>query len=237
MNTTTFINTLSEAGSPLSNVVLKDQVEKNLPADLIAILRKANRVILVANNPAIGADDFKALAIGVEDVVVSFNTCVKSEYLSPEPTNVFVHGYHAQEFHFFGLPYDPAVTQLLCTTGARCFTILVGAVRPMSALPNVAIFADRIPLPPLQRDYPVLRKNGKPLAGPSTGFNAMVVFDHIRQLSGYHFTLVALGFSDEAGKLWRGYAWEYERAWLSQSSIQRIALVKPRRSWRRWLFK
>lgn len=226
-----------EASPSLMHEGSTDLIENTLSTGLKAALRRARRVILVANNPAIGTDDFKKLAMSADDVVVSFNTCIMSDFLSPEYTNVFVHGYHGQEFHFFGLPCAPAVTQLFEQAKRGCYTILVGVVNPLSALPNVTIFHDRIPLPALQKDYPTLRKSGKPLAGPSTGFNAMVVLEHLRKLDGYQYELLALGFSNEAGTLWKGHAWEYERAWLRHSGVECIVVSKPPKRWFGWFQK
>ncbi|NMZ71789.1 hypothetical protein HBO32_01665 [Pseudomonas nitroreducens] len=205
-------------------------VEDNLPPELKVLLRRAERVILVANNPAISAGDFDALALGPRDVVVSFNTAVKAELLSAETVNVFVHGYHGQEFHFFGLPCRPCITRLFEQSPDRCFTLLVGVVNPMSALPRVAIYEDRIPLPTLL-DYPRMRPSGKPFAGPSTGFNAMVVFDWLLGRPGYTYELFALGFSNEAGTLWNGHAWDYERAWMHASRVRVIALESAGKRW------
>lgn len=206
-------------------------VEDNLPPELRALLGRAERVILVANNPAISAGDFEALALGPRDVVVSFNTAVKAELLSTETVNVFVHGYHGQDFHFFGLPCRPCITGLYAQSPDRCFTLLVGVVNPMSALPRVAIYEDRIPLSALL-DYPRVRPSGKPFAGPSTGFNAMVVFDWLLGRPGYTYELLALGFSNEAGTLWKGHAWDYERAWMHTSRVRVIALETAGKRWR-----
>lgn len=211
-------------------------MEDNLPPELREFLGCAERVILVANNPAISAADFEALAPGPRDVVVSFNTAIKAELLSDETVNVFVHGYHGQEFNFFGLPCRPCITRLFEQSAKRCFTLLVGVVNPMSALPRVAIYEDRIPLPTLL-DYPRIRPSGKPFAGPSTGFNAMVVFDWLLGRSGYSYELLALGFSNEAGTLWKGHAWDYERAWMHSSRVRVIALKGTgKRWWRLWRF-
>lgn len=211
-------------------------VEDNLPPELRAVLGCAERVILVANNPAISARDFEALALGPRDVVVSFNTAVKAELLSAETVNVFVHGYHGQDFHFFGLPCRPCITRLFEQSPQRCFSLLVGVVNPMSALPRVAIYEDRIPLPSLL-DYPRIRPSGKPFAGPSTGFNAMVLFDWLRGRPGYSYELLALGFSNEAGTLWKGHAWDYERAWMQASRVRVIALENTgKRWWWPWRF-
>jgi hypothetical protein len=70
--------------------------------------------------------------------------------------------------------------------------------------------------------------------GPTTGFNALVLFDWLRGHAGYRYQLVTLGFSNEAGKLWGGHAWDYERSWLLKADVVR---VRPqRRSWWKALF-
>lgn len=204
-----------------------------LPAALKACLRGAARVVLVANNPAISATDFQALNIGADDVVVSFNHCVKSELLNPQSVNVFVHGFNSPDAYFFGLPYGPRVQQLFNDPDARCFTMLVGCTGAMCALPQVALFWERIPLPPLW-NYPVDRPGGKRYVGPTTGFNALVLFDWLRSHAGYTYQLMTLGFSNEAGKFWGGHAWDYERDWLLKSEVISIAL--PRRRWWQGLF-
>ena len=199
-----------------------------LPQALQACLRKAARVVLIANNPAITQADFQALNIGVDDVVVSFNTCVKAALLSPRSVNVIVHGFNAPDAYFFGLPYGPEVQRLFAHADARCFTMLVGSTAQMCPLPQVALFWERIPLPALW-NYPVDRPGGKRYVGPSTGFNALVLFDWLRSQPGFDYQLMTLGFSNEAGKLWGGHAWNYERDWLQASDVMVVAL--QRRSW------
>jgi len=205
-----------------------------LPEELKACLQRAARVVLVANNPAITREDFQALNIGFDDVVVSFNNCSKFALLSPDSVNVFVHGFNAPDCYFFGLPYRAEVQQFIRRPGARCFTVLVGCSEPLCPLPGVALYWDRIPLPALW-NYPVERPNGKRYVGPTTGFNALVLFDWLRGHAGYDYQLLTVGFSNEAGKLWGGHAWDYERTWLLESDVTQVHL--QRRSWWRTLFR
>ncbi|WP_434708593.1 hypothetical protein J3P75_25135 [Pseudomonas sp. R1-1] len=202
-----------------------------LPAALRDCLGRAARVVLIANNPAITAADFQALNLGADDVVVSFNTCIKAALLNEQSVNVFVHGYNAPDAYFFGLPYGPLVQQMFERSGERCFSMLVGCAAPMCPLPRVVMYWDRIPLPPLW-NYPVDRPGGKRYVGPSTGFNTLVLFDWLRGEAGYSYQVLTLGFSNEAGKLWGGHAWDYERDWLRQSNIVAIAL-QPQRWWQK----
>lgn len=203
-----------------------------LPQALKDCLGRASRVVLVANNPAITAADFQALDIGSDDVVVTFNTCVKSALLSPQSVNVFVHGFNAPDAYFFGLPCNPEVQRLFELPGARCFTMLVGCTGEMSPVPGVALYRERIPLPPLW-NYPVDRPGGKRYVGPSTGFNALVLFDWLRGQLGYTYEIMTLGFSNEAGKLWGGHAWDYERQWLLEADVTVVPLQR-RRWWQGW---
>ncbi|WLH36165.1 hypothetical protein PSH79_02430 [Pseudomonas sp. FP2196] len=205
-----------------------------LPEALRERLSRAARVVLIANNPAITAADFQALHIGVEDVVVSFNNCIKASLLDAQSVNVFVHGYNAPDAYFFGLPGGPDVQRLLEQSRERCFTMLVGCAAPMCPLPRVAMYWDRIPLPPLW-NYPVDRPGGKRYVGPSTGFNTLVLFDWLRAHAGYTYQLMTLGFSNEAGKLWGGHAWDYEREWLQKSDV--IVVPLPPRRWWQKLFR
>ena len=204
-----------------------------LPESLKACLRKAPRVLLVANNPAITHDDFQALNLGVDDVVVSFNKCVLAQLLCPSSVNLFVHGFNAPDAYFFGLPYGPVVQQIFRQPDARCFTMLVGCTGAMCPLPQVALYWERIPLPALW-NYPVDRPGGKRYVGPTTGFNALVLFDWLRGQADYNFQLMTLGFSNEAGKRWGGHAWDYERDWLLKSDVTVIPL--RRRRWCQKLF-
>lgn len=203
-----------------------------LPQALKDCLAGAARVVLVANNPAITAADFQALDIGSDDVVVTFNTCVKSALLNPQSVNVFVHGFNAPDAYFFGLPYKPEVQRLIDQPGARCFTMLVGCTGAMSPLPGVALYWERMPLPPLWH-YPVDRPGGKRYVGPSTGFNALVLFDWLRAHVGYTYQIMTLGFSNEAGKFWGGHAWDYERQWLLEANVIIVPLQR-RRWWQGW---
>lgn len=202
-----------------------------LPQALKECLRKARRVVLVANNPAITREDFQALDIGVDDVVVSFNKCVVASLLTPQSVNLFVHGFNAPDAYFFGLPYGPGVQRLLTHADARCFTMLVGCTGQMCPLPQVALYWERIPLPALW-NYPVDRPDGKRYVGPTTGFNVLVLLDWLRGQADYNFQLMTLGFSNEAGKRWGGHAWDYERDWLQQSGVTTIPL-RPRRWWQK----
>ncbi|EJL98880.1 hypothetical protein PMI18_03706 [Pseudomonas sp. GM102] len=204
-------------------------VMDGLPEELKECLRKAARVVLIANNPAITSTDFQALNIGIDDVVVSFNTCIKSGLLCPQSVNVFVHGFNAPDAYFFGLPYGPEVQRFFENAGGRCFTMLVGSTEAMCPLPRVALYWERIPLPALW-NYPVDRPGGKRYVGPSTGFNALVLFDWLRSHAGYTYQLMTLGFSNEAGKLWGGHAWDYERDWLQKSDVIVVPL-QPRSWW------
>jgi hypothetical protein len=202
-----------------------------LPEALRESLSRAARVVLIANNPAITAADFQALNIGANDIVVSFNTCIKAPLLNAQSVNVFVHGYNAPDAYFFGLPCGPDVQHLFDQASERCFTMLVGCAAPMCPLPRVAMYWDRIPLPPLW-NYPVDRPGGKRYVGPSTGFNTLVLFDWLRGHVGYTYQLMTLGFSNEAGKLWGGHAWDYERDWLQKSDVIVVPL-QPRRWWQK----
>jgi hypothetical protein len=202
-----------------------------LPDALRECLSRAARVVLIANNPAITAADFAALNIGADDVVVNFNHCIKATLLNEQSVNVFVHGYNAPDAYFFGLPCNKDVQRLFDRAGERCFTMLVGCAAPMCPLPRVAMYWDRIPLPPLW-NYPVDRPGGKRYVGPSTGFNTLVLFDWLREHVGYSYQLMTLGFSNEAGKLWGGHAWDYERDWLQKSAVIVVPL-QPRHWWQR----
>jgi hypothetical protein len=202
-----------------------------LPTALRQCLANAARVILIANNPAISAEDFDALEVGADDVVFSFNLCTKAALLTPESVNVFVHGFNAPDCYFFGLPYAADVQQLLDNVRSRCFTMLVGCAQPLCPLPDVALYWDRIPLPALT-EYPIDRPNGKRYVGPTTGFNVLVLLDWLRVRGGYHYRLLTLGFSNEAGKLWGGHAWDYERNWLLGADVE-VVNLRPRPWWRR----
>lgn len=203
-----------------------------LPQALKDCLAGAARVVLVANNPAITAADFNGLNIGSDDVVVTFNTCVKSALLNPQSVNVFVHGFNAPDAYFFGLPHKPEVQRLFDLPDTRCFTMLVGCTGAMSPLPDVALYWERMPLPPLWH-YPVDRPGGKRYVGPSTGFNALVLFDWLRGHVGYTYQIMTLGFSNEAGKFWSGHAWDYERQWLMDANVIVVPLQR-RRWWQGW---
>lgn len=205
-----------------------------LPVELRQCLANAARVILIANNPAISHADFDALGVGPDDVVVSFNLCTKAALLTTESVNLFVHGFNAPDCYFFGLPASTEVTQLAARPGSRCFTLLVGCAVALCPLPDVALYWDRIPLPALAEHYPVDRPNGKRFVGPSTGFNVLVLLDWLRGHAGYRYRLMTLGFSNEAGKLWGGHAWDYERTWLLGADVEVIA-IKPRSWWRKLL--
>lgn len=205
-----------------------------LPQELRACLRKAPRVLLVANNPAITQADFQALGIGPNDVVVSFNNCVLAALLSPQSVNLFVHGFNAPDAYFFGLPYGPEVQRIFGQADSRCFTMLVGCTGALCPLPQVALYWERIPLPALW-NYPVDRPGGKRYVGPSTGFNVLVLFDWLRGQADYNFQLMTLGFSNEAGKRWGGHAWDYERDWLQKSDV--IVIPLRRRGWLQKLFR
>lgn len=204
-----------------------------LAATLVNCLRGAKRVVLVANNPAIEAADFDALEVAPGDVVVSFNACIKWQLLSNRWTNVFVHGYNAPDHYFFGLPYSPELQSLWQDPSAQCFSMLVGVAAPMSALPDVSLLRERMPLPTLWH-YPRAHANGKRFVGPTTGFNALVLFDWLRREHGLNYKLLTLGYSNEAGKLWSGHAWEYERAWLASADVEAVPLRK-RPWWQRVL--
>jgi hypothetical protein len=208
-------------------------IQDALPQALKNCLRNASRVLLVANNPAITREDFQALNMGADDVVVSFNKCVLAPLLDPRCVNLFVHGFNAPDAYFFGLPYGPEVQRIFDHVDARCFTLLVGCTGAMCPLPQVALFWERIPLPALW-NYPVDRPDGKRYVGPTTGFNALVLFDWLRGQEGYNYQLMTLGFSNEAGKRWGGHAWDYERDWLLRSSV--VAIPLRRRRWWQKLF-
>lgn len=203
-------------------------VADGMPQPLKDCLGRAARVVLIANNPAITATDFQALDIGADDIVVSFNNCIPAPLLSAQSVNVFVHGFNAPDVYFFGLPYGPQVQRLFEQSGERCFTMLVGCTGQICPLPRVALYWERIPLPALW-NYPVDRPGGKRYVGPSTGFNALVLFDWLRGHAGYTYQLMTLGFSNEAGKLWGGHAWAYERDWLEKSNVTVVPL--QRRPW------
>lgn len=204
-----------------------------LSDELKACLRQAERVLLLANNPAITAADLQALQLGERDVVVSFNTCLKGTLLDARTHQVLVHGYNAPDHYFFGLPMRADLPNWLRDDRTRHLTVLVGCTTPLCPLPGVSLFYERIPLPPLW-NYPTTRPDGKRFVGPSTGFNALVVLDTLRHQPGFDYAMLTLGFSNEAGKLWSGHAWAYERAWLLQADITVVELKARRKWWQLW---
>jgi hypothetical protein len=201
--------------------------------ELKGCLQRATRVVLVANNPAIMAADLQGLALGENDVVVSFNTCLKGPLLSPRSQHVLVHGFNAPDHYFFGLPMSADLPSWLRARTPGCLAVLVGCTQPLCPMPGVSLFHERIPLPALW-NYPVDRPGGKRYVGPSTGFNALVLLDTLRRQPGFTYSLVTLGFSNEAGKLWGGHAWDYERAWLLAAEITRMDLQARRPWWQFW---
>ena len=92
-----------------------------LPEPLQACLSRAARVVLIANNPAITVADFQALNIGVDDVVVSFNTCIKAPLLDSRSVNVSCRQTRRTRI------FVPALgrRQRLLLSGERFFTMLV----------------------------------------------------------------------------------------------------------------
>lgn len=195
-----------------------------LPEALLLRLQEADRVVLLANNPAITADDVEAIALGPRDVVVTFNTCIKSTLLSNRWTNVLVHGFNEPDRYFFGLPCRPEVQAALHAPGSHNFTLLMGCTGDISPLPQVGLLWARFPLPIID-NYPVYRPDGKLFAGPTTGFSTLLLFDWLRREGGYPYQLLTLGFSNEAGKLWRGHAWSYEREWLQGAEVTVVPLL------------
>jgi hypothetical protein len=204
-----------------------------LPDALYERLQAADRVILLANNPAITAADIEALAIGRQDVVVSFNTCMQWRLLSTAWTNVLVHGFNEPDKYFFGLPCSPQVQTMLDSSERGGFTLLMGCTGEITPMPGVGLIWANFPLP-IITNYPVYRPSGKLFAGPTTGFSTLVLLDLLRREYAYNFQLLTLGFSNEAGDLWRGHAWDYERAWLHSAQVTAVAL-QPVSWWKRWL--
>jgi hypothetical protein len=175
--------------------------------ELKGCLQRATRVVLVANNPAIMAADLQGLALGENDVVVSFNTCLKGPLLSPRSQHVLVHGFNAPDHYFFGLPMSADLPSWLRARTPGCLAVLVGCTQPLCPMPGVSLFHERIPL---------------------------VLLDTLRRQPGFTYSLVTLGFSNEAGKLWGGHAWDYERAWLLAAEITRMDLQARRPWWQFW---
>lgn len=202
-----------------------------LPSELLLRLQQAQRVVLLANNPAVTASDMDALGLGPRDVVVSFNTCIHASLLSNRWTNVLVHGFNEPDRYFFGLPCRPEVQALLQTPPGHNFTLLMGCTGAITPLPQVGLLWARFPLPIID-NYPVHRPDGKPFAGPTTGFSTLLLFDWLRREGGYPYELLTLGFSNEAGKLWRGHAWSYEREWLEGAEVTVVPLL-PKSWWQR----
>jgi hypothetical protein len=176
--------------------------------ELKGCLQRATRVVLVANN-------------------------LKGPLLSPRSQHVLVHGFNAPDHYFFGLPMSADLPSWLRARTPGCLAVLVGCTQPLCPMPGVSLFHERIPLPALW-NYPVDRPGGKRYVGPSTGFNALVLLDTLRRQPGFTYSLVTLGFSNEAGKLWGGHAWDYERAWLLAAEITRMDLQARRPWWQFW---
>lgn len=200
---------------------------EGLPTNLREHLGRTRRLILVANNPAIGGVDIGALDLGAEDVVVGFNLHLKAALLPVEPIHVLVHGYNKSDAHFFGLPLQGGVAKLFAAQPSRRFSILLAGYDPICPIPGVGFYQGRLPLEVLQ-DYPRVGPVGRTIVGPTTGFTTMVLFDWLRRECGYGYDLYALGFSNEAGKLWSGHAWDYEREWLQRSEVRQISLARSK---------
>lgn len=200
---------------------------EGLPANLREHLGRARRLILIANNPAIGPADIQALDLGADDVVVGFNLHLKAALLPDEPVHVLVHGYNKGDARFFGLPLQGGVARLFAAEPSRRFSILLAGYDPLCPMPGVGFYQGRLPLEVLQA-YPRVGPAGKVIVGPTTGFTSMVLFDWLRRECGYGYELCTLGFSNEAGKLWSGHAWDYERAWLQVSEVRQIPLERKK---------
>lgn len=204
-------------------VVGMTDLSAGFPDDLRALLADAQRVVLVANNPAIGKRDMVGLQLGARDVVVYFNNCIPYRLIDPRVVNVFFHGFNVEDRYFFGLPYRPEIAALFQGRRGRCFTVLMGVDEELCPLPDVGYFTGRLPLSALA-NYPRLDKEGRRGVVPSTGFRVMALFDWLRSHGGFSCELLCLGFSNEAGKLWGGHAWDYERRWVADADVTLLSV-------------
>lgn len=195
---------------------------ERISPELLARIVASRRVILLANNPAITRDHVDALALGPEDLVVSFNKCRNRTLLRRKLHNVFIHRHNYRKSGYFGFPYKGWL-RLFPWFNARFHSVLLGGeVETLPASHRKASFLPlKQPFPALE-GYPYERLPSR--GGPSTGFYALAFFDYVKRLKQADYEIILVGFSDEGGSFWDGHAWDFEREWTRESGVTVIKL-------------
>lgn len=177
------------------------------------------RFVLVANNPILGRRSFDRLAIGPDDLVVQFNTCMHFEALAKRPgfKGYAVNRTITQQigFHSNGEPLHPFTSAH--SRGSAMIFVTGDAPRPEDPVTAwLAREADQIrtivPRPHWAReqvpDYPEDKRL-------STGFSFMMLLRWVnaaRAAEGKAATPIHLvGFTSHGIPM---HGWDYERRWL-----------------------
>ncbi|NNN24967.1 MULTISPECIES: hypothetical protein [Pseudomonas] len=194
----------------------------HLSPALLARIQASRRVILLANNPAITREHLDALALGPDDLVVSFNKCRNRTLLRRQLHNLFIHRHNYRKGGYFGFPYKGWL-RLFPWFNKRFHSVLLGGEQAeLPASHRASSFLPlRQPFPALE-GYPYERLPTR--GGPSTGFYAVAFFDYVKRLKQADFEIVLVGFSDEGGSFWDGHAWDFEREWTRSSDVTVIKL-------------
>jgi hypothetical protein len=178
-----------------------------------------SRFVLVANNPILGKRSFDRLAIGADDLVVQFNTCMHFDALADRPG---FKGYAVNRtitqhigFHADGQPLHPFTS--VPSRGSAMIFVTGDAPRPEDPVTAwLGREADRIrtivPQPQWARsqvpDYPEDKRL-------STGFSFMMLLRWVnaaRAAEGLEPTPIHLvGFTSHGIPM---HGWDYERRWL-----------------------
>lgn len=177
------------------------------------------RVVLVANNPILGRRSFDRLAIGPDDLVVQFNTCMHFDALADRPgfkgyavnRTITQHiGFHADGKPIHDFAHAPS-------RGAAMIFVTGEAPKPEDPIAAwLAREADRVrtivPQPGWARaqvpDYPEEKRL-------STGFSFMMLMrwvNEMRAAEGRAPTPIHIvGFTSHGIPM---HGWDYERRWL-----------------------
>ncbi len=239
---------------------LRSSVEDILSGDpvLVDILQNLGatyrRVILVANNKNVRAEDINQLNISSNDLVIQFNRCELFRSLSHLPAQMMIlFRRHFDTSNHHGFPCSIEIAGEIQKDPSRYWFMFTG-IEPEPSVwaefiqrPRFVVLNDSQAMRCIP-EYPLLPD--VPFSAPSSGYFVMRVLLALREaamhgrLFGWtfrypralaprssHYQIVLLGFQPSTGPaFWNGHNWAFERKWLREARQKMLRGKNPYRS-------
>lgn len=188
------------------------------------LLVPGGRLVLVANNPALTAEDLHGLGLGAPDIVFQFNACLHAARLAGSPARQVYcfradHRGAAFGFDAAGAPLGEVARVLRAPAGIAGLVALGRETAPVAARLDAA--APGVPRATLRRDdIRDLAARYPAALTPSSGFLVFLALQDLLAEAAMPGFLACVGFTGRrwqpGERVWHDFA--FERAAISRSA-------------------